>query len=188
MLLSRYLSAISCLLVFVCSSPWNLSYSHFLCLPLYPNVCLRYFILHALDHPCLLMIHERSFYLSYPWWSLCLLVTPLGNDFFTSTLPSEPHLPYPWLFSPLRHFASLVLTLSMDYAFHHYHLCPYHLYILPWCLCYTCPLKPSLFHLNFIVVFYLFSLGRILFLVACEFLTPSLVVLKLGITFTFLIS
>jgi hypothetical protein len=35
------------------------------------------------------------------------------------------------LFSPLRHFAILALTLSMDYVFHHYHLYPYHLYILP---------------------------------------------------------
>jgi hypothetical protein len=41
--------------------------SSFLCLPLYPKVCLKYFILHALDHRCFLMIHERSFYFAHPW-------------------------------------------------------------------------------------------------------------------------
>jgi hypothetical protein len=49
-------------------------------------------------------------------------------------------------------------------------------------------LKLSLFHLNFIVVFYLFSLGPILFLVACEFSTPSFVVLQFSVAFTFPIS
>jgi hypothetical protein len=135
------------------------------------------------------MIHDRSFYLSYSLWSLCLLVTPLVDEFFfTSTLPSEPHLSYTWLFSPLRHFASLALTLSMGYAFHHRHPYPYHLYILPWCLSYTDLFKISSFHLNLSVVLYLFSLGRIPFLIACEFLTLSFVVLLLGIIFTFLIS
>jgi hypothetical protein len=50
------------------------------------------------------------------------------------------------------------------------------------------PFKISSFHLNLSVVLYLFPLGRILFLVACEFLTPSFVVFRLGITFTFLTS
>jgi hypothetical protein len=35
------------------------------------------------------------------------------------------------LFSSLRHFTILALALSMDYAFHHYHLYPHHLYISP---------------------------------------------------------
>jgi hypothetical protein len=48
--------------------------------------------------------------------------------------------------------------------------------------------KPFHLHLNLIVIFDLFALGRILFLVSCEFLTPSFIVLQLGITFTFLIS
>ena len=87
---------------------------------------------------------------------------------------SKSHLSFPWLFSPLHHFASLALTLSMDYAFHHYHLCPYHLYILLWCLSYFGPLKSRHFHLNLrVVCFTYFSLGRIIFFVACEFLTPS---------------
>jgi hypothetical protein len=32
-----------------------------------PSICLRHFNLHVLDHPCLLMIHEWSFYFAYPW-------------------------------------------------------------------------------------------------------------------------
>ena len=87
---------------------------------------------------------------------------------------SESHLSFPWLFSPLHHFASLALTLSMDYAFHHYHLFPYHLYILLWCLSYSGPLKSHHFHLNLrVVCFTYFALGRIILFVACEFLTPS---------------
>jgi hypothetical protein len=35
--------------------------------------------------------------------------------------------------------------------------------------------NPFLLRLNLIVVFYLFALGHILFLVACEFSTPSFV-------------
>jgi hypothetical protein len=35
------------------------------------------------------------------------------------------------LFSPPCHLVSLALTLSMDYVFQHYHIYPYHPYILP---------------------------------------------------------
>jgi hypothetical protein len=108
------------------------------------------------------------------------------NFYFNPSIGTIPILPLIiFSTSPLRESC---LNSILGYAFHDYHLYSCHLYILPCCLCYTCPLKPSLFHLNFIVVFYLFSLGRILFLVACEFLTPSFVVLRLGTTFTFLIS
>jgi hypothetical protein len=78
------------------------------------NVYLKHFSLHVLDHPSFSMIHERSFYFAHPWWSRCFLVTSLGYEFFfTSTLLLEPYLSYPWLFSPLCHFASLALTLSL---------------------------------------------------------------------------
>jgi hypothetical protein len=135
------------------------------------------------------MIHDWSFYLSYPSWSLCLLVTPLGNEFFyfnsfvgtslilylivfsTSSLckscPNSVHgLCFSSSSSPLP-LSPLYLTL---------------MFILYW------PFKISSFHLNLSVVLHLFSLGRIPFLVACEFLTPSFVVLRSGITSTFLIS
>ena len=48
--------------------------------------------------------------------------------------------------------------------------------------------NPFLLRLNLIVVGYLFSLSCILFIVACEFLTLSFVVVLLLIAFTFLIS
>jgi hypothetical protein len=38
----------------------------YMSLPLYPNVYLKHFDLHALDHPYFLMIHERSFYFAHP--------------------------------------------------------------------------------------------------------------------------
>jgi hypothetical protein len=38
----------------------------YVCLSSYPNICLRHFNLHDLDHPCFLMIHERSFYFAHP--------------------------------------------------------------------------------------------------------------------------
>jgi hypothetical protein len=49
-------------------------------------------------------------------------------------------------------------------------------------------LKYPLSYLNLSIVLYLLSLGRILFCVACEFLTLSFVVVLLLIAFTFLIS
>jgi hypothetical protein len=130
--------------------------SSFLCLPLYPKVYLRYFILHALDHPCLLMIHERSFYLSYPWWSLCLLVTPLGNEFFyfNSSVGTS-------LFLSLIFFSTSSLCESCPNSVHG--LCfsssspltlsPLYLtlmFILYWAF------KISSFHLNMSVILYLF--------------------------------
>jgi hypothetical protein len=131
--------------------------SLYICVPLYPNVYLEHFSLHVLEHPCFLMIHERSFYFAYPWWSRCFLVTSLVMNFYfnpsVGTIPTLPLIIFPT--SPLR---ESWLNSILVYAFHDYHLYPCHLYILSWCLCYTYSLKPSLFHLNFIVVFYLFSL------------------------------
>jgi hypothetical protein len=47
-----------------------------------------------------------------------ILITSLSNElFFTSTTLLEPYLTYPWLFSSLRHFMSLVLTLSLVVLF-----------------------------------------------------------------------
>jgi hypothetical protein len=69
MLLSHYLSTISIPLVLLCSCPWSVAYSHIFygCLTPCPNVCLRHFSQHPLDHPCFLTIHERSFYLAHDW-------------------------------------------------------------------------------------------------------------------------
>jgi hypothetical protein len=117
------------------------------------------------------MIHEQSFYFAHPWWSRCFLVTSLGNEFLLQ------HICWNHIYLTLDyflHFASLALTLSMDYAFHHYHLHPYHLYILPWCLSYTGTFKSPLFISIWVIHFTYFKLGRILFLVICEFLTPPL--------------
>jgi hypothetical protein len=44
-------------LVLVCSYPWNLACSYIL--------MYTYFNIH--DHPCFLMIHERSSYFAHTW-------------------------------------------------------------------------------------------------------------------------
>jgi hypothetical protein len=41
--------------------------SSFYMLTFISNVYLKHFSLHVLDHPCFLMIHERSFYFAHPW-------------------------------------------------------------------------------------------------------------------------
>jgi hypothetical protein len=67
---------------------------------------------------------------------------------------SEPHLSYPWLFSPPRHFACLALTLSIDYDFSS--LSPLSLsplYLTLMFILYR-PLKSPLFHLNLSVILY----------------------------------
>jgi hypothetical protein len=44
------------------------------------NVCLRHFSYHALDHPCLLLVHARPFYFWHPWRSHHFLITSLRNN------------------------------------------------------------------------------------------------------------
>jgi hypothetical protein len=95
------------------------------------------------------------------------------NFYFNPSIGIKPILPL--IVFSTSPFRESCLNSILGYAFHDYHLYPCHLYILPWCLYYTCPKKPFLPRLNLIVVFYLFALGRILFLVACEFSTPSFV-------------
>jgi hypothetical protein len=116
------------------------------------------------------------FYFAHSWWSCCFLITSLVMSFYfnpsVGTLPILPLIVFST--SPLHESC---LNSILCYAFHYYHLYFSHLYILPWCVSYTCPIKSPLFHLNLRVVFYLFSLGRNLFPIACEFLTPSFVMI-----------
>jgi hypothetical protein len=96
------------------------------------------------------------------------------NSYFNHSIETSPILP--WLFSPLRHFASLALTLS---------------FVMPFIIitfdfdtaisyldAYIIPVLQNL--LSFVSILkvegYLFSLSCILFLVACEFLTPPFVI------------
>jgi hypothetical protein len=132
--------------------------------------------------------NERSFDFAHPWLSCCLLITSLSNEFLLE--PSCWNLTYLTLdcflqFSSLRESC---LNSLLCYVFHHYHPYLWRLYILHWCLSYTCPLKSPLFHLNLRVVFYLFSLDISSSLSLCEFLTLSFVMLLFVIAFTFLIS
>jgi hypothetical protein len=41
--------------------------SSFYMLTFISNVYLKHLSLDVLDHPCFLMIHERSFYFAHPW-------------------------------------------------------------------------------------------------------------------------
>jgi hypothetical protein len=52
------------------------------------------------------------------------------NLYFNSSVGTSLILSLIVFSTPLHDFVSLALTLSMDYAFHHHHLYPYHLYIL----------------------------------------------------------
>jgi hypothetical protein len=49
--------------------PWDIAYTHLLIFAyLYTLMFVyKHFSLHALDHPCFLMMHERSFYFAYLW-------------------------------------------------------------------------------------------------------------------------
>jgi hypothetical protein len=90
-------------LVLVCPYPCNLAYT---------NDCSRHFSQHVLDHPCFLMIHERSFYFCTSVVTSLFPCNFLRLWTFTSTLLMEPYLSYPWLFPLLCHSASLTLILS----------------------------------------------------------------------------
>jgi hypothetical protein len=56
-------------LVLVCSYPWNLADSYlFIFAYLYTLMFVyKHVSLHALGHPCFLIIHEQSFYFVHPW-------------------------------------------------------------------------------------------------------------------------
>jgi hypothetical protein len=56
-------------LVLVCPYPWDIAYTHLLIFAyLYTLMFVyKHFSLRALDHPCFLMMHERSFYFAYLW-------------------------------------------------------------------------------------------------------------------------
>jgi hypothetical protein len=78
------------------------------------------------------------------------------NFYFNSSIGTIPILPLiVFSTSPLH---KACLNSILGYAFNDFHPYPCHIYILPWSLYYTCPLKPSLFHLNFKFLFYPFPL------------------------------
>jgi hypothetical protein len=105
-------------LVLVRSYHWNLTYQYFyICLPSHPNDCSKPFSWYALDHPCFLMVHERLFYLTHPWWSHHFLITTLSNNFYyfnhsVGTLPISPLIVLSP--SPLR---ESFLNCILGYAF-----------------------------------------------------------------------
>jgi hypothetical protein len=96
------------------------------------------------------------------------------NSYLNHSIETSPILP--WLFSPLRHFASLALTL--------YFVMPFIIITfvfdtsISYLDAYLIPMLQNL--LSFVSILniegYLFSLSCILFRVACEFLTPPFVI------------
>jgi hypothetical protein len=67
------------------------------------------------------------------------------NLYFNPSVGTLPILPL-IVFSTLS-FRESCLNYILCYAFNYYHMHPWHLYILHWCLSHTCPLKSPLFHL-----------------------------------------
>ena len=86
--------------------------SSFYMLTFISNVYLKHFSLHVLDHPCFLMIHERSFYFCTSVVTSLFPCNFLRLWIFTSTLLLEPYLSYPWLFPLHCHSTSLSLIRS----------------------------------------------------------------------------
>jgi hypothetical protein len=114
----------------------------FMCLPLDLHCVFKHLSLHALDHPCFSMIHERLFYFVLPLLSPCvLIVSSVMNFYFNSFLenlhilllivPSTPSL------------RESCINSILWYAFVCYHLYLCYLSILPWCLSYACSSKFS---------------------------------------------
>jgi hypothetical protein len=101
------------------------------------------------------------------------IITSLDNEFFFNhpigALPIIPLIVFST--SPLRESCH---NSILCYAFHSLSPLPFTPLYLTLVFTLYLPFKSPFFHLNLRVVFYLFSLGRILFFAACRFSTPSL--------------
>ena len=114
----------------------SLSFGNFLSLGIGMFISLRSYILSSFLYAYLyIQCLFKTFQFTCPWpplflndpWAVILFCTSLVISLFsynfpqywifTSTILLELYLSYPWLFSPLRHFESLALTLSLVMLF-----------------------------------------------------------------------